>query len=65
MRLKYLKDRVFASIAEAQRELDEWVERYNTRRPHQGIGMASPLDRFVLAVPESRKTLQRPLLCHA
>jgi transposase InsO family protein len=52
VRLEFLKSRVFVSIAEAQHELDEWVERYNTRRPHQGIGMASPLDRFVLAVPE-------------
>jgi transposase InsO family protein len=42
VRLEFLKDRVFTSIAEAQQALDEWVERYNTRRPHQGIGMASP-----------------------
>ena len=50
VRLEFLRDRVFVSIAQAQHALDEWVERYNTRRPHQGIGMASPLDRFVLAV---------------
>ena len=52
VRLEFLKGRTFASVAEAQSELDQWTERYNTRRPHQGIGMASPVRRFALAVPE-------------
>jgi hypothetical protein len=52
IRSEFLRDRVFASLAEAQEELDRWVERYNNRRPHQGIGMVPPLARFALAVPE-------------
>ncbi len=39
-------DRVFASIAVLQAELDEWVEDYNTNRPHQAIAMDTPVQRF-------------------
>lgn len=52
VRAEFLTDRVFESIGEAQRELDSWVERYNTIRPHQGIGMVPPVRRFELAVVE-------------
>jgi hypothetical protein len=52
--------RVFASIEEAQAELDAWVEHYNAERPHQGIGMVAPLRRFELAAkaPEPVATLE-------
>ena len=49
VRLELLGDRVFATVADAQAALDAWVEHYNTERPHQGIGMAVPLQRFLLA----------------
>jgi len=39
VRTEFLAGRRFASLEEAQDELDRWVERYNTERPHQGIGM--------------------------
>jgi len=29
--------------------LDDWVENYNTRRPHQGVGGRPPAERFALA----------------
>ena len=35
IRTEFRTDRVFASLAAAQAELDEWVEDYNTRRPHR------------------------------
>lgn len=38
--------RFFASIEEAQAELDTWVGEYNHHRPHQGIGMDTPAARF-------------------
>jgi len=60
VRVEFLQDKVFASVAEAQGELDQWVERYNRRRPHQGIGMVSPVTRFALAVPELAQELQSP-----
>jgi transposase InsO family protein len=46
MRAEFGTDRVFASLAAAQAELDEWVADYNQRRPHQAIGMVPPVERF-------------------
>ena len=37
---------MFASLAAVQAELDEWVQDYNTNRPHQAIGMDTPAQRF-------------------
>jgi transposase InsO family protein len=49
LRTEFLTARVFADLATAQSELDAWVASYNTERPHQGIGMATPSSRFVVA----------------
>jgi transposase InsO family protein len=46
LRTEFLTGRVFASQAAAQAELDAWVVDYNTNRPHQGIAMAVPAERF-------------------
>jgi transposase InsO family protein len=51
LRTEFRTDRVFASLAAAQAELDAWVEEYNHRRPHQGIGMVPPAERFLAASP--------------
>ena len=51
MRTEFRTDRVFANLATAQAELDEWVEEYNTRRPHQALDMATPASRFLTAEP--------------
>ncbi len=37
---------MFPDPAAAQAALDAWVAHYNTARPHQGIGMATPHERF-------------------
>jgi transposase InsO family protein len=49
LRTEFRTDRVFGSLQAAQDELDAWVLEYNTRRPHQGIGMVPPADRFLTA----------------
>lgn len=49
LRREFLADRSFASIEQAQAELDRWVNDYNTARPHQALEMATPADRFRLA----------------
>src|SRR5215468_4427509 len=36
----------FADLAAAQAAVDAWRQEYNTTRPHQALGMASPADRF-------------------
>jgi len=46
LRLEFLAGRVFASLGQAQDELDAWVHSYNHERPHQGIAMATPAQRF-------------------
>jgi transposase InsO family protein len=46
LRAEFRTDRTFASMSAAQAELDAWVVEYNERRPHQGIGMATPAQRF-------------------
>jgi transposase InsO family protein len=52
IRAEFLTDRVFASLEAAQAALDAWVEHYNTVRPHQGIGMVPPIQRFTLATSD-------------
>jgi transposase InsO family protein len=49
MRREFLDGKVFASIDDAQAQLDVWVTHYNFERPHQSLGMAVPWDRFKLA----------------
>jgi hypothetical protein len=47
IRTEFRTDRIFATLAAAQAELDEWVEHYNTARPHQALDMATPAQRFL------------------
>jgi transposase InsO family protein len=47
LRRELLNDAVpFADLAAAQAALDTWRQEYNTTRPHQSLGMASPAERF-------------------
>jgi transposase InsO family protein len=49
MRAEFLTGKVFASIGDAQVQLDAWVHHYNHERPHQSIGRVPPIERFQLA----------------
>jgi hypothetical protein len=54
MRAEFLSSRTaFASLKAAQQALDEWVDYYNTARPHQALDMATPADKFVTGVAPS------------
>jgi transposase InsO family protein len=46
LRHEFLDAKVFSSLEIAQRELDAWIEHYNTQRPHQSLKMATPAERF-------------------
>jgi hypothetical protein len=48
MRKEFFSHRTFATIEDAQSELDRWVDRYNTEREHQAIGDVTPRTRFEL-----------------
>jgi transposase InsO family protein len=51
LRGEFLNGKVFASIDDAQRQIDGWVREYNFERPHQSIGKVPPNERFRLAAP--------------
>lgn len=46
LRDEFLPGPGFATKDEAQAALDAWVVDYNTNRPHQSLGMLSPIARF-------------------
>jgi transposase InsO family protein len=47
LRRELLNDAVpFADLTAAQAAVDAWRQEYNTTRPHQALGMASPAGRF-------------------
>jgi len=42
-----LNQQRFSNLHEAQSALESWIERYNYKRPHQGIGgLLTPAERF-------------------
>jgi hypothetical protein len=47
----------FASLAEAQLAFDRWRAIYNFKRPHEGIGMQTPSNRYL---PSSRAYRPNP-----
>lgn len=51
LRREFLDGKVFASLDDAQAQLDAWVWHYNHERPHQSIGRIPPIERFQLAEP--------------
>jgi hypothetical protein len=53
LRREFLNGKVFASLDDAQAQLDAWVWTYNHDRPHQSIGMVAPWERFCLATTRS------------
>lgn len=47
----------FADLDAASRKLAVWREVYNRERPHEGIGMAVPADRYAASTREYRETV--------
>ena len=61
LKREFLDGKTFASIVEAQAAIDGWVHEYNHDRPHQGIGMVAPYQRFRLVVPERIDLAEPPV----
>jgi transposase InsO family protein len=55
LRAEFDTRRAFTSLTTAQQALDEWAAFYNTQRPHQALGMATPASRFSTAAPAGRQ----------
>ena len=60
LRQEFLSGKVFASIEDAQTQLDVWVRHYNFERRHQGIGDVVPWERFRLAIEDRPAVPARP-----
>jgi hypothetical protein len=49
LKAEVIQARQFRSINECQRAFDEWRDDYNCVRPHEGIGMLTPADKFCVS----------------
>jgi putative transposase len=39
----------FETLQHASRVIGDWIGFYNTRRPHQALGMKTPTEAYALA----------------
>ena len=62
LRREFLTGKVFASLEEAQEQVDGWVWHYNRDRPHQSLGMVAPWERFGLAATTQFDTAVGPIV---
>jgi transposase InsO family protein len=56
---------VFADFEDCQRRINLYMQAYNFRRPHQGIGGLVPADRFFRAAPQVRAAVERGVAANA
>lgn len=59
LKAEVLADRTFKDLDHAQAAFDAWREIYNTKRPHEGIGMQTPAQRYAMS-PRSMPDQIRP-----
>ncbi len=56
---------VFLDLGDAEKRIAHFIDHYNFRRPHQGIGGQVPADRFFEASPEVKATLDARVQANA
>jgi putative transposase len=49
--------KAYESISHAKKELTKFFDRYNTRRPHQGLNDRIPDDVYWATVPKMRNAV--------
>jgi transposase InsO family protein len=57
LRVEFDTRQVFRNLKTAQEALDEWVNYYNTQRPHQALADATPESRFHAGADKPRHRL--------
>jgi transposase InsO family protein len=62
---EFLSRTVFADFGDCQRRVMLFVQAYNFRRPHQGIGGLVPADRFFRAAPQVREAIEKGVATNA
>jgi transposase InsO family protein len=55
---EFLELAIFLDLEEARERIGSYVDYYNFRRPHQGIGGLTPADRFFHAAPKVLEMLR-------
>ncbi len=48
----------FADLVQAARHLDLWRDVYNTERPHEAIGLKTPIERYAISPRPYRSAIQ-------
>jgi transposase InsO family protein len=51
LRREFLTGKTFPGPAGAQAAIDQWLQEYNTDRPHQSLGRCTPAERFAARTP--------------
>jgi transposase InsO family protein len=62
---EFLSRTVFADYADCARRIALFIDAYNFRRPHQGIGGLVPADRFFRAAPHVREAIEKNIAHNA
>ena len=60
LKAEVLERHTFTTHAHVQQELDRWRQVYNTERPHEALGMATPLTRYACSLSRMPDRLPEP-----
>jgi transposase InsO family protein len=60
LKAEVLAGRTFESLAEVQAALDAWRQVYNTKRPHEGIGLVTPDTRYRMSARSLPERIEPP-----
>jgi transposase InsO family protein len=63
LKLELLRDHAWRSLAQCQPEFDRWRDIYNCERPHEALGLATPISRYqpsIRAFPERLPPIDYP-----
>lgn len=63
LKLELLRDHAWRTLAQCQPEFDRWRDIYNCERPHEALGLATPISRYepsIRAFPERLPPIDYP-----
>ena len=60
LKAEVLAGRTFESMDQAQAALDAWRQVYNTKRPHEGIGLVTPDTRYRMSARSLPERIEPP-----
>jgi transposase InsO family protein len=60
LKAEALDGRLFPDLAAAQKAFEAWREIYNSRRPHEALGLATPASRYRMSGRSMPQTVEPP-----